>query len=148
MTVTLPAPAVDYGHVEVATIHFDEMDAMGVLHNGRYALLMERAMVAFWTKHGRAFGGADTFNVVKEFQITYHVPIRGTGEVLVHFWIDRLGNSSAVYAFRIVSTDQGTVFAEGRRVVIKLDPATLTPTPWSPDGRVIAETLLVPSTKA
>jgi acyl-CoA thioester hydrolase len=62
----------------------------------------------------------------------------------VHFWIERLGESSAVYAFRLLSADGRTVYAEGRRVVIKLDQTTLTPSPWTPASRATAETLLRP----
>jgi acyl-CoA thioester hydrolase len=139
----------NYGHVEPMSVHFDDIDATGVVHNMRYGLLLERAMVAFWARHGHSFNQGrpttpDAFNVVKEFSISYHTPIRDTGEVGVHFWIERLGESSAVYAFRLLSADGRTVYAEGRRVVIKLDQTTLTPSPWTPASRATAETLLRP----
>ncbi len=35
-----------------------DLDAMGVVHNGRYAVLLERALAAFW---GRAGCGAIGF---------------------------------------------------------------------------------------
>jgi acyl-CoA thioester hydrolase len=137
---------VDYGHVEQMTVHFDDIDAMGVLHNARYAVLLERAMTNFWGRHGHSFEGgqpttSDSFNVVKEFTITYLRPVLGAGEVIVHFWIERLGSTSAVYAFRFRSTDGETIFAEGRRVVVKLDPATLTPTPWTTESNAIASSI-------
>jgi acyl-CoA thioester hydrolase len=149
VTLTLPL-AVDYGHLESAYVHFDDLDAMGVLHNARYALLLERAMIAFWNRHGHSFEGgrpttSDAFNVVKEFSISYHTPIRTTGEVAVHFWTENVGGSSGVYGFRVLSPDGSTVFAEGRRVVIKLDQTTLRPAAWTPGARAIAESLLRPA---
>jgi hypothetical protein len=33
----------------------------------------------------------DAFNVVKEFSISFRTPIRGIGEVRVHFWLEHLG---------------------------------------------------------
>jgi acyl-CoA thioester hydrolase len=34
------------------------------------------------------------------------------------------------------------LYAEGNRVVVKLDQATLRPSPWSEESRAIARTLL------
>jgi acyl-CoA thioester hydrolase len=152
VTTTMPSTvtmAVDYGHLEPVLVYFDDLDAMGVLHNARYALLLERAMVAFWTRHGHSFAAGrpttpDAFNVVKEFSISYHAPIRTTGEFALHFWTERVGDSSGVYGFRVLSGDGSTVYAQGRRVVIKLDPVTLRPAAWTPESRAIAESLLRP----
>ncbi|MBL7259862.1 acyl-CoA thioesterase [Paractinoplanes lichenicola] len=128
-------------------VHFDDLDAMGILHNSRYAVLVERAIVTWWTERGVSFSGGrpttpDAFNVVREYQITFHHPVRGTGAVEVRFWLDRMGTTSADYAFQVTSPDGATVHAEGRRVNIRLDPATMRPAPWTDHGRAIAATLL------
>lgn len=145
MTAVTEAPA--YGDVAWMPVHFDDLDALGMLHNARYALLVERAMISWWAAHGVSFAGGspttpDAFNVVRESAITFHLPVRGTGEVGVHFWVERLGNSSADYRFRFISRDGRTVYAEGKRVVINVDPVSLRPAPWSEDGRATAATLL------
>jgi acyl-CoA thioester hydrolase len=57
----------------------------------------------------------------------------------VHFWAERVGETSAVYGFRFVTGD--VVHAEGRRIIVKLDPATLRPAPWSDAGRAAFATL-------
>ena len=142
-------PAIDYGHVELLPVHFDDLDPMGMVHNARYALLIERALATFWRQHGHTFRDGrpttpDAFNVVKAFSIGYRAPIRGTGDVYVHFWLEHIGRSSGVYDFRLLSYDGRTVFAEGRRVVIKLDQQTLHPSPWTPEARTVAEGLLRP----
>ncbi len=147
MTTAAEAPAVPYGDVVRLPVHFDDLDAMGVLHNARYAVLVERAVVLWWTARGVSFSGGrpttpDAFNVVREYAVTFHLPVRGTGDIDVHFWLDRLGTSSADYRFRVTSTDGGTVFAEGRRVNVRLDPATMRPAPWTDDGRRIAAALV------
>lgn len=147
MTSLLHPGQVHPGYVHPVEVHFDELDPMGVLHNARYALLFERALAAFWSGHGHSFVNgrpttADAFNVVKESTITYHQPVRGVGEVLVHLWLAHLGESSGEYRFRLTSPDGATVFAESRRIVVKLDPATLRPVPWSEQARQIARTLL------
>jgi acyl-CoA thioester hydrolase len=147
MTAAAAAPAVSYGDVVRMPVHFDDLDAMGVLHNARYAVLVERAVVLWWSERGVSFAGGrpttpDAFNVVREYSITFHRPVRGTGDIDVHFWVERLGVTSADYRFRVTSTDRATVFAEGRRVNIRVDPATMRPAPWTDLGRETAAALL------
>jgi acyl-CoA thioester hydrolase len=135
------------GVIEPVMVHFDDLDAMGVVHNGRYVLLIERALATYWTRAGWSFDPAaprfkEAFFVVKEFAITYHAPITRPGPVTVRFWIDRLGTTSAIYGFRVVSPDESVTFAEGRRVQVRLDPATLRPAVIGPELRAACEPLL------
>jgi acyl-CoA thioester hydrolase len=128
------------GVIEPVMVHFEDLDAMGVVHNGRYVLLLERALAAYWTRAGWAFDPAastfkDVFFVVREFTITYHVPITRVGHVHVQLWLDHLGTTSAVYGFRVLSQDQTVTHAEGRRVQVRLDPATLRPAAIGPELR-------------
>ena len=37
---------------ETVVVYFDDLDAMGVVHDGRYAALLERALAAYWTRAG------------------------------------------------------------------------------------------------
>jgi acyl-CoA thioester hydrolase len=143
----------DHGYRHRVEVHFDELDPMGVLHNARYAVLFERALAAFWVEHGHSFVDgrpttSDAFNVVKESTISYHTPVRGVGEIAVRVWLEHLGESSGVYRFRLESLDGATLFAESRRVVVKLDPATMRPAPWTAQSRLIAQTLLAPAPAA
>jgi acyl-CoA thioester hydrolase len=136
-----------YGDVVRMPVHFDDLDAMGVLHNARYAVLVERAIVIWWQERGVSFSGGapttpDAFNVVREYAITFHRPVRGTGEIAVHFWLDRMGKTGADYGFRVTSGDAETIFAEGRRAVVRLDPATMRPAAWTEHGRELAAPLL------
>jgi acyl-CoA thioester hydrolase len=106
------------------------------VHNARYVTLFESALTAYWERLGWAFNPSaphfpDVFFVVREFTITYQRPITATGSVNVQLWLDAVGMSSAVYGFRIMSEDGSVVHAEGRRVQVKLDPATLRPSPIS-----------------
>jgi acyl-CoA thioester hydrolase len=146
LTTTL---TVDYGHVEPLTIHFDDLDAMGIVHNGRYAVLLEHAITPYWSARGHTFADGqptspDMFHAVREFTITYLAPIRGTGAIGVHFWIERLGETSATYGFRFLSADGRTVYAQGQRAIVRLDPATLRPTAWTRAARDVAATLTRP----
>jgi acyl-CoA thioester hydrolase len=134
------------GVIEPVMVHFEDLDAMGVVHNGRYVLLLERALAAYWTRAGWAFDPAaprfkDVFFVVREFTITYHVPITRVGPVHVQLWLDHLGDTSAVYGFRVLSQDGTVAHADGRRVQVRLDPATLRPAPIGPELRAASRPL-------
>ncbi len=136
-----------YGVTETVEVHFEDLDAQGVVHNARYVLLLERAMSAYWTRNGYPWDPSSpqfmsVFFVVKEFTITYHAPITRPGPVSVRFWIDRLGTTSAVYDFRVVSQDETVTYAEGRRVQVRLDPTTLRPAVIGPELRAACEPLL------
>ena len=39
-------------HTETVMIYFDDLDAMGVVHNGRYVTLLERALATYWASAG------------------------------------------------------------------------------------------------
>lgn len=146
MTLAIAA-TVDYGHVEPVAVHFDDLDAMGIVHNARYAVFLERALSDWWSRHGYAFSDGiptkpDVIHAVAEYSISYRTPVRGTGEIGVHFWLDRLGERSATYGFRVISADGSVVHAEGHRVNVRLDPVTLRPTPWTDESNALAATLI------
>lgn len=105
----------------------------GALHEHQAGTL-PGALSAYWAGHGWPFDPtrpqfAEIFFVVREFAITYHLPVTTVGEVAVHFWVEHLGTTSVVYGFRVLSGDQTVVHAEGRRVQVKIDPVTLRPSP-------------------
>ncbi len=138
-------PTVDHGHLQPIFVHFDDLDSMGMVHNTRYGLVVERALTMFWDAQGYSFrngklGHPDASVGVAEFAITYKAPIFGTGLVYVHLVVDHIGDSSVVYAFRVLSAE-GALHAEGRRVHIRLDPKTFRPTPWAEDTKAIYKTL-------
>jgi acyl-CoA thioester hydrolase len=135
------------GVVEPVEVFFDDLDAMGVVHNGRYGLLLERAFAAYWAREGWPFDPqADHFDeiffVVREFSIRYRRPILGVGTVRVHFWIESIDVDTVEYRFRILSGDHSTVYAEGRRTGVKVDRRTLQRTPISAAVRDACAALL------
>jgi acyl-CoA thioester hydrolase len=133
-------------------VFFDDLDAMGMLHNSRYTLLAERANSAFFEANGWRWEvdptlNPDQFYVVREQWVRYVEPVRGPGEVTVAMWVATLGRTSATYAFEIRSADRARLHAQVRRVQIKLDPQTLRPAEWTPRLRAQLETLVSPDTE-
>ncbi|GGS21595.1 thioesterase [Streptomyces humidus] len=145
-----PAPAVSYGRLVPVTVHFDDLDALGLLHNARYPLLAERAWTELWQEHGVRFEGdwataGDACNAVKELRVSYEAPVTKPGAYAVHLWLERLGNTGLTYGFRFCSTDGTLTYARGERVLVRLDAATLRPTPWSETFRSGGRALMRPA---
>src|SRR6266852_5744805 len=106
--------------VHPSPVPFDELDAMAMLHNARYAVHVERATSALFAHLGwrwelNAALNPDQFHVVREVQ--------------VELWVEKLGETSCVYGFQCFS--EAGVHARGRRTVVKLEPASLRPARWT-----------------
>ncbi|MGW2825386.1 acyl-CoA thioesterase [Streptomyces sp. NPDC001443] len=148
MTAEAPtAPALSYGRLVPVTVHFDDLDALGLLHNARYPLMVERAWSELWQEHGIRFDGdwaaaGDACNAVRELRISYDAPVTRTGTYAVHLWLERLGNTGLTYGFRFCSADGAVTYAQGARVLVRLDAATLRPAPWSERFRAAGRELL------
>ncbi|MEW2290295.1 hotdog domain-containing protein [Streptomyces sp. NPDC047841] len=146
-TPTADTPGTDVGVLMPVVVHFDDLDPMGLLHNGHYQVLVERAWGWFWRDKGiggRSGLDGDGFNVAKHFDITYDQPVAGIGEYAVHLWMERLGTTSATAGYRVCSADGTTTYAHGSRTVVRLDSTTFQPTAWSERVREIARTIGLP----
>lgn len=120
-------------HEEVMGVYFDDLDPFHILHNARYLLLFERTLGAFWMEvfRGGFNESDDRFHFVRTNQIEYLRPVAGVGRVRVRVWVERLGRTSLTFGFRILPMDQDADHATGQRTVVRVDPATQRPVPWS-----------------
>ena len=57
--------------------------------------------------------------------------MRGVGKVRVRVWVQKVGRSSLTFAFRLMPLDEDRDHATGTRVIVRVDPATFQPVPWS-----------------
>lgn len=114
-------------------VYFDDLDPFHILHNARYLLLFERALGAFWMDLG--FGSfqddPDQFHLVAHNEVDYRRPVEGVGRVRVRVFIDRIGRSSLTFGFRMMPLDEDVDHAVGRRTIVRVDPETRRPIPWS-----------------
>ncbi|MFI8243736.1 acyl-CoA thioesterase [Streptomyces sp. NPDC085866] len=151
MTAEAPiAPAVTPGRLIPVTVHFDDLDALGLLHNARYPLMVERAWAELWNEYGIRFDGdwtaaGDACNAVRELRISYEAPVTRPGSYAVHLWLERLGTTGLTYGFRFCSADGAQTYAQGARVLVRLDATTLHPAPWSDSFRAAGRELLRPA---
>lgn len=125
-------------------VHLDDLDGFGMLYHARYATLLDNAVQDFWVDAGWRLDPAESVLAIREIRMTYHVPVLGIGDVDVHFWIERAGRTSVTYSFRVLSADHSVCHAEGERVVVNLDSATLRPARFRDDVWALAAPLLAP----
>ena len=124
-------------HEQIHGVYFDDLDPFGILHNARYLLLFERTLGSFWQELG--FGTfqmhPDQVHFVRANEVEYLRPVAGQGKVRVRVWIHKLGRTSLTYGFRMMPMDEDREYARGTRVVVRVDPDTRRPTPWTDDFR-------------
>jgi acyl-CoA thioester hydrolase len=126
-------------------VFFDDLDPMGMLHNSRYLVLIERAESSFHWAQGRRWEtdvrlNPDQFYAVREQTIRYLLPVRGNVEVAVHMWLDAVGRTSATFGFEIRSS--AGLHATATRIIVKLDPQTYRPAEWTAHMRESLATLV------
>ena len=117
-------------------VYFDDLDPFRILHNARYLLFFERAIGEFWQHMG--WGGlldaqldADQYHMVRVNRMEYLRPVQGLGKVRVRLSVARLGRTSVTFRCRVMPMDQDVLYAQGERVLVKVDPDTHRPMPWS-----------------
>lgn len=127
-------------HETVHGVYFDDLDPFHILHNARYILLFERTIGSFWNHHG--WNGPldmdnhpDQSHLVRANNVEYLRPVVGTGHVRVRCWVEKLGRTSLVFGLRCLPLDEDVDYARGTRVMVKVDPLTRTPLPWSDEFR-------------
>lgn len=122
-------------------VYFDDLDPYRILHNARYLLLFERTLGSFWMELGMGAlqdpDHPDNFHFVRTNEIEYLAPVRGVCRVRVRVWIERLGRSSLTFGFSLMPLDEDRIHARGTRTIVRIDPTTQRPVPWSDGFREI-----------
>jgi acyl-CoA thioester hydrolase len=139
--------AIPVPFVSVQRVYFDDLDALSILHNMRFLLFIERARGALFNAMGFHWQddldkNPDKFHVVAEHAIKYLVPVRGEGDLAVVVRVEHIGRTSMTIAARVQSPDGGVLYAEGTTRLVRLDPASFRPVPWSDRFRSTVEPLL------
>ena len=122
---------------QVMGVYFDDLDPFHILHNARYVLLFERTLGSFWQSLG--LGGLqdshspDRFHFVRANHVEYLRPVKGVCQVRVRVWVEQLGRTSLTFGFRILPMNEDVDHATGTRTVVRVDPDTWKPSPWT-DG--------------
>jgi acyl-CoA thioester hydrolase len=119
------------------TVYWDMLDLMGILHNAAYPLLFERARTEFWRYLGFSGYGDPAFDwpyVVARNEVNYRAPVERDEEIEVTVVVESIGRTSLTIGHQVLRAD-GAVSADGRTVLVRIDPATRQPIEWTEDFR-------------
>ncbi|MFQ3226334.1 MAG: acyl-CoA thioester hydrolase [Lentimonas sp.] len=126
-------------------VHFDEMDALGLLHRTRYLIHLERAQQKFF-KHllgvedFNAERDEDIYVVVHSLESRFREAVRAPGPIVVDYRIQRIRSGGVTMAFTIRDPQGERIFCDGTRTVCKLSGQTHRPIAWSEPFRLAMET--------
>jgi acyl-CoA thioester hydrolase len=131
-------------------VYFDDLDALNILHNVRFLLFIERARGELINALGFRWQdpldrNPDKFHVVAEHQIRYLAPVRGEGDLVVLLTPSHLGKSSLVITASVVALHGQMTYAESTTRLVRLDPTSSKPCPWSDQFRSAISPLLKPA---
>lgn len=133
----------------IQRVYFDDLDALNILHNVRYLLFIERARGELFNQLGFRWQddltvNPDKYHVVAAHTVQYLAPVRGEGELSVELTPTHLGTSSLSIAAQVRAMHGHEVYAESTTRLVRLDPETNRPCPWSERFRVAIRPLLRP----
>lgn len=113
-------------------VEYADIDAQGRVYYGNYTRYFDRARFAFWTVCGF---GADEIRrledetVLAEVETCYHAPAGFYDELQATARLIAAGRSSLHFAYRIARASDGTLLAEGRAVLVYVEPGSGRPRP-------------------
>ncbi|MCB0901748.1 MAG: acyl-CoA thioesterase [Actinobacteria bacterium] len=122
-----------------SAVFFDEMDPLGVMHNSRFAVHVERAQTALFEHLGYGWTDLsqrheDIVYVVRDMAMEFTAPVSSPGVMRVEVVALRLGRTSATWGYRCTCGD--VPVANGTRVVVKVD-GSARPVPWTDSFRTL-----------
>lgn len=113
-------------------IRYSDCDPQGIVFNGNYPRYWDDA-VTDWLEEagygGAELGGQGVDVVTARLEIDFKAPA-SLGETLeTAVGVERFGNTSMTIAITTKRLSDGVVVAEGREVVVFVDPESFQPTP-------------------
>ena len=117
-------------------VHFDEFDALGILHHARYLHHLERAQQAFFqhllgVPDFNAERDEDIYVVVRGLEARFRTPIRSPGEYVVFYRLASMRAAGLTLDFEFATADKSVLHCTGARTVCKLSGRTHQPAEWS-----------------
>lgn len=125
-------------------VYWDMLDLLGVLHNARYVVMFERARFDFWSHLGVGpeVPGFDWPYVVARNEVNYRSAIRTEQVVMVSVAVQSIRNSSVTFQHSVIDS-AGVVSADGTTTLVRVDPESYRPIPWSQDFREMMQPFTV-----
>ena len=123
-------------------LRWSDQDLMGHVNNARIMTLAEEARIRAMEEIQRTSGSDEPFGaVLRTANIDFLLPIMYPGDVVVHIWVSKIGNTSYVMQHELIQN--GKVAATLEAVVVMFSADTQSPTPISDAVRKALEAVSV-----
>ncbi|AIF48905.1 acyl-CoA thioesterase [Dyella japonica] len=140
VTDNAQAPEAATGPLFVAPIgvRWRDLDAFNHVNNANYLTYLEEARLQ-WLQHVPGWFDEHSMPVLAASELNYRRPIEWPAQLNVELFCERLGNSSVTIAHRIVNAHDGSLYSDGKVVMVWMDPGTGKPVPLPQSIRDAAE---------
>lgn len=108
-------------------VDYADIDAQGRVYYGNYVRYFDRARFAFWSACGLSLDEIrrlEDETVLAEVETRYHAPAGFYEELQAAARLTAAGRSSLHFAYRVTRPSDGTLLAEGRGVLVYIEPAS------------------------
>ena len=123
--------------VHYSRVAAEELDPLLRLATARLAGHIDEAIFGWCASmNGECECRADDSSTVRDIYVEAMEPIIGAQTVRVDIWVEDIDETSCVYGFLCSSEDGNVPYARGERTVVKVDPQSHRPSPWSAPFRV------------
>lgn len=118
---------------ETFRISMRDIDLNGHVHNSVYLDYFEDAVVNAFRRHHllplfRPQSAGVAYHV-KKCEATFHHPLTVDDEVMPQVAVEKLGNSSVIFAIKLLLADKSTLCAEGKLIWVCVNPQDNKPCP-------------------
>lgn len=97
-------------------VRYAETDAMGIVHHSSYLLWMEMGRTEFMRSFGFSYRQLELTGIrlpVLEVKVRYLAPCYYDDELVITTWVEELGRTKLLLAYRIERPADGKLLSEG-----------------------------------
>ena len=106
-------------------VAWGEMDAFGHVNNVVFFRYFESARIEYFRKlRGDDFGNGEFLPILAQTECSYLRPVYHPDTLTAQTRVSRVGSSSLTMEYKLTSDSQDAVVAEGKAVVVNVDPKT------------------------
>ena len=119
-----PPPIAPPFFVHRLALRWRDMDSYGHVNNSEYLTLCEEARIAWFNSIPGHWRTAAAEPVVARIEMDYRKSLMHPATVWVQLSLERIGNSSLTLHQHLGVLGDSTIYAQGKTVLVWLDPST------------------------
>ena len=105
-------------------LRWRDLDAFNHVNNANFLTFLEEARIRWFESLDREWVNDAMAPLLAAMQMNYRMPIPYPADIVIELYADRVGNTSVTLGHRIVSEDNGTLYADGHVVMVWIERAS------------------------